>query len=73
MERPDDVELVEKRPVMATIRLDVSGQRMGGQASRQAHVLAHADAVLPALDVFRTEDFVSPPLAAPGSLAIANP
>jgi hypothetical protein len=36
-------------------------------------VLAQADAVLPALDVFRIEDFVSPPLAAPGSLAIADP
>ena len=38
-----------------------------------AQVLAQADAVLPALDVFRIEDFVSPPLAAPGSLAIADP
>ncbi|HEY0231654.1 MAG TPA: beta-phosphoglucomutase, partial [Dokdonella sp.] len=39
----------------------------------EAGVLAQADAVLPGLDVFRIEDFVSPPLAAPGSLTSANP
>lgn len=39
----------------------------------EAGVLARADAVLPGLDVFRVEDFVSPPLAATGSLATANP